>query len=336
MMIQICKRLRWKKVSYRNKKSYKKILFTTEPPSSISKSQSKDTKKTALCKACGEKSHSRRSSKACKFYEAKSGKDIPAAESSHFIIKSNLRNSMLLSNRIMLQSFCNEVRRVVEHNRDVSYIMSMFVNYFIVRCIRDNQAIPKLSHTKFIYPVMSIIIGLGRPTPLYDMIRNAFNGFVQEINQDAPLNEPIYRAENYRSIGYTSILTQTAKIYTELIKNHVAHNFETRTVRYFLKRMSNRDDAFYVDTTVSNRRYLSNFISKYASITKRPNILDSRSIPPGLTQIAIGLMNECLPYMDPPPFEPDCVKASCERYLLWLYRVMLGMKNYTPITRQGH
>ncbi|KAI9475742.1 MAG: hypothetical protein EXX96DRAFT_620222 [Benjaminiella poitrasii] len=141
-----------------------------------------------------------------------------------------------------------------------------------------------------------------------------------KINQDAPLNEPIYRAENYRSIGYTSILTQTVKMYTELIKNHVAHNFETRTVRYFLKRMSNRDYAFYVDTTVSNRRYLSNFIFKYASTTKRPNISDSRNIPPRLTRIAIDLMDECLPYMGPNNLIQDIaseVDITGEQTIVW-------------------
>ncbi|KAI9478117.1 MAG: hypothetical protein EXX96DRAFT_539249 [Benjaminiella poitrasii] len=157
------------------------------------------------CKTCRGTDHRRRTSKQCEFYQNKAETtetDVTEDNSSQFVIKTSLRKLILLPNNIMSQSICSEITKVVEHNRDDSFIMSLFVNYYVMKCVREQRPISKLSHTKFIYPLMSIIIGLGKKqTPLYTMLRTEFNEFVREINDNALPNQPVYRAENFKQTG---------------------------------------------------------------------------------------------------------------------------------------
>ncbi|KAI9480639.1 MAG: hypothetical protein EXX96DRAFT_617621 [Benjaminiella poitrasii] len=149
----------------------------------------------------------------------------PTAE--RYIAKANSINILQLPKNATRHQFAQEIRRVVEHHRDVTYVISVFTSYWVIKCIRDNEDIPNLLHTKFVYPIISIITRLRKQqTTLYNKIRQEFNDFVDEMNKGSPVNEPLYDPERFKSIQYSTVLSTTAKTHTELIKNYIAENYE--------------------------------------------------------------------------------------------------------------
>ncbi|KAI9476309.1 MAG: hypothetical protein EXX96DRAFT_540845 [Benjaminiella poitrasii] len=112
-----------------------------------------------------------------------------------------------------------------------------------MKCLREQRLILRLPNIKYIYSVLLVNIGLGEPqTPIHMVPRIQFDEFVWEVNDNALPNLPVYRTENFRTINYTSILTQTIK----MIKRHVARNFELNNSYLFSRRMYNHNYVFYV------------------------------------------------------------------------------------------
>ncbi|KAI9474312.1 MAG: hypothetical protein EXX96DRAFT_652991 [Benjaminiella poitrasii] len=153
-------------------------------------------------------------------------------------------------------------------------------------------------------------------------IKATFSQFVQHINETNPVNiQSLYDEEDCRNIGYTSVLTQTAKSYAELIKNYVAYNCKQRNHRYFLRCMSNPNDICYVDDRVSVSRYLANFVFMFANSDslEMPEVSQRLDLAPLWRQKATEFMNECLPNMGPAPLWPDRLRDNCEKYIPWMF-----------------
>lgn len=171
------------------------------------------------------------------------------------VIKSSVATMMRLPNDVLSMflnddqrnAFVTHLRRAVEHVRDVSYAVSLFVNWHCLHKLENNQPIPRLSQN-YLYNFASLIVGLGRRAD--PDVRGSFDIFT------ARMGPAFNQARQFENLQYSSLLSTVMRSYEVMINNHVGLNFEKRTLRYLFTRLSSTGDrnlAARVYTAVTTR-----------------------------------------------------------------------------------
>ncbi|KAF7720473.1 hypothetical protein EC973_008238, partial [Apophysomyces ossiformis] len=196
---------------------------------------------TLRCSTCGGTDHQRRTSKLCQDHTKK--RKPPKDFKRTSVVKTSLANTCRSA------EFVRSIEDVVKHIRDVTYVGSLFANFFFVQLLSENQNIPPITHD-LCYSIFSMIAGEGK---------NA-NESLQEAYLRFKVSVPEYKEAKFRSRGYMTIISSAAKEYEEAIRNHLTANFEPKTIQYLLVRMSDdKDETFRWKSTVAERRLLANF-----------------------------------------------------------------------------
>lgn len=174
----------------------------------IQKKLNKEEKgKDIVCSSCGKKGHSRTSNKACENYKPRRRFTTEFKRTS--IIKTSLENTC------RSQSFVSVTRQFVLHLHDVTYAGSLFVDYYYTYLLSNGSEIPPISH-QLVYDCFSLIAGRGSKAPI--AVKQCFDQFKRDV--------PAFRQEDYRSEGYMTLISESAKQYEEAARNHVVVNFK--------------------------------------------------------------------------------------------------------------
>lgn len=206
----------------------------------------KKSDKKKKCSSCGLDNHERKSSSLCLNYKQKEAKSEPEEKEETFVIKCSLKN--VCKDR----EFIDAITSVTTYTTKVMFIGSLFINYYFLKVLSNDEDVPVIDHT-FIYSVFTLITGNGKKTPTY--IKDVFNEFCTEceINQAT--------LKSLTSIGYSSVLSIVCKQYETLVRNHICENHEKRTTRFFLEALSNKSSPFFCkDMSIAKRKSLAHYI----------------------------------------------------------------------------
>ncbi|KAI8393393.1 uncharacterized protein BYT42DRAFT_619241 [Radiomyces spectabilis] len=195
-----------------------------------------------VCSSCGKPGHSRSSNKFCDNYRPRRTLLTPLKRTS--IVKTSLKN--ICRYPILIDT----IQEVVKHARDVTYVGSLFANFFVLYCITNEIPLPQFSQ-KLFYNIFAAVMGQGKnasPT-----IKSAYIEFKSRV--------PEYHAVNFESQGYSTIISEIAKDYYTSVQQHILKNYPEKTKHYIFARISDTHDPLFVEgVTVAKRRTIANYI----------------------------------------------------------------------------
>lgn len=117
------------------------------------------TSKKRTRKHSGKAGHTSMSYKDCALHD----KYKKQSKKERFIIKTSLKNMISLINDDMNATFYNFIQDLVHYSRNITYAISLFVNFLILKLLNIRQPIPVLNHI-FLYYFSCLIIILGSKT----------------------------------------------------------------------------------------------------------------------------------------------------------------------------
>ncbi|KAL1931006.1 hypothetical protein VTP01DRAFT_10143 [Rhizomucor pusillus] len=162
----------------------------------------KDSGKRRVCPTCKGADHSRSSNKQCPFYKPKRRHATELKRTS--IIKTTLKNIC------KEEQFVNAVQKPIEHVRDITYVGSLFANFFFLSLLEQEKPIPPMSHD-LVYALFTTIAGQGCKAP--ESVETAFKTFKSQILA--------FDAKRFRSKGFMTLISQAAQEYEENVRNHI-------------------------------------------------------------------------------------------------------------------
>lgn len=202
--------------------------------------------KEIRCSTCGGTDHERSTSKLCMNRTEK--RKAPKNFKRTSVIKASLINTC------RSEKFVEATKEIVKHVRDITYAGSLLANFFFVKLLSENRAIPPITHD-LCYGFFSLVAGKGMSSD--DNLQEAYANFKSLI--------PEFKEEKFISQGYMTILSTAAKEYEESIRNHITANFEPKTIQYLLVCMSDQDDKlFRWKGLVKDRKTLASFMYNQA------------------------------------------------------------------------
>ncbi|KAI8372795.1 uncharacterized protein BYT42DRAFT_615999 [Radiomyces spectabilis] len=258
--------------------------------------------KNPICSTCGQPGHSRSSNKLCPEYKPRRIATTELKRTS--IIKTSLINTC--KNDV----FIDNLQNVVGHIRDITYFGALFANYHLLRCLHLDRTIPSFCQQIF-YDMFSMIMGNGNKASAD--IKASFNQFRQDI--------PMFDPANFKSQGYSTLVSGAAKQYDTNMRNHLVANFESKTKQYLLIRLSDAGDPFHLpDLTVQQRKSIAAYIYQEAAGDKKgtwPAAIErTEALEAKLSDFIQDLS------LGPKPINDITLNANPHLYLRWMLRVL--------------
>ena len=133
-----------------------------------------------------------------------------------------------------------------------------------------------------------------------------------------------------------TLISDTAKQYEEMARNHVVANFQTKSLQYLLVRLSDAQDSAYLrNSTVAQRKSMARYVYKMLSDDEKvksewPSSVERTSASERIIKDLIDSLD-----MGPRPIMIESLNAYPHLYLAWLYKVLLRLEKKVFIQEES-
>jgi len=250
------------------------------------------------CPSCGQWDHQRSSNKLCP--QRKPGK----AEDTGLKRRSTIKTS--------IDTTCtNELLRTIIQEtvlkcRNLRYIASLFANFLALDRIQRGEPLPTFGHPLF-YNIFCQLVGKGQNADQW--IKDLFGEF--RSLSPAARTIPFY--------ADTAMISEMAREYNVMARQHVVSNFEKRSVDYFFLRLNESSDSWFLENaSVKERKKLAEYMYKRAASQQAEwPVVEDHSI--SRAAMDARAMAEQL---GPTPITEESLSAHANLYLPWLAKVL--------------
>ncbi|KAG0184918.1 hypothetical protein DFQ28_010232 [Apophysomyces sp. BC1034] len=263
--------------------------------------------KTICCPSCGGTDHLRASNKLCKssISKRKTTTDLKRT----LVIKTSLSGSC------RNPSFISVVQETVKYIHDITYIGSLFANFYSAYLDSQNQTLLPITH-ELCYDFFAVIATEGKRVS--ESVRTVFNVF-QTLT-------PSLDASKFRKKGLMALLSSSARQYAECIRNHVVANFRRKTIQYLLIVLSDEaDERHEKSLTVQEQKIFAEHI--YERVAGE-NPVWPKALPQTeeLQSRTVEAVESILSYWGDEPVDDKTLNAKPHVYLPWMFHVLDRME----------